>query len=383
MIITYRNPQNFNDTIDVHFDIEKNNFTDRWKQELKNLLKQNYHLEKNYCFMGFVFESNPRNVDFLCHELNTAIEQINKFNSQGMWQKFGLDSYHINTFFDRDTVMHDENLPIGDASGDPWLMPGCMLKHDAMNQLHRYFEDLQGEAWGLSQYYKIADNETKYAIRQLNVLCHEIESWVNNYRKYKYQPQWTYPSQITTWLQAPRKLLEDDDYKLFQINGYERKFGGLYLHWAQVGKTHLEVFRDEEGADIDDVICSAISALKYYTGEFDIGWHPDDTYENAPWFKEEQEKFILWLKKNGFDTNDPKLSLGYIKLGQCNFQKSFGTNNMFEVWNILSSHLDIYKITLDDVSNTFDYVWSEPNYKQKQIDVMKSGYKSSSLIIDK
>ena len=35
MIITYRNPGDKNDTIDVHFDIEKNYFTDKWIVELK------------------------------------------------------------------------------------------------------------------------------------------------------------------------------------------------------------------------------------------------------------------------------------------------------------------------------------------------------------
>ena len=69
-----------------------------------------------------------------------------------------------------------------------------------MNRLHRYFEDLQGEAWGLSKYYKIADFRTKYAIRQLNDLCHELESWVASYRKSKFEPEWQMPSQINTWL---------------------------------------------------------------------------------------------------------------------------------------------------------------------------------------
>ena len=64
MIITYRNPIDVQDTLKVYFDIPKNDFTDRWKEELKNLLTQNYHLEKNYCFMGFV-DNNPRDIDFL------------------------------------------------------------------------------------------------------------------------------------------------------------------------------------------------------------------------------------------------------------------------------------------------------------------------------
>jgi hypothetical protein len=56
--------------------------------------------------------------------------------------------------------------------------------------------------------------------------------------------------------------LKDDDYKLFLKNRYDRDLGGVYLHWAQVGKTHFEVFRDEHGADVDNATCSAINSLK-------------------------------------------------------------------------------------------------------------------------
>ena len=64
MIITYRNPLQLSDTIDVYFDIPSNDFNDRWIKELKSLLTKPYHLEKNYCFMGFV--DTPRNVEYLC-----------------------------------------------------------------------------------------------------------------------------------------------------------------------------------------------------------------------------------------------------------------------------------------------------------------------------
>jgi len=45
---------------------------------------------------------------------------------------------------------------------------------------------------------------------------------------------------------------------------------------------------------------------------------------------------------------------------------------------MLSNHLDIYKIEVDGVTNTFDYCWSDYNYKQMQIDIMKPGYDYSS-----
>ena len=377
MIITYRNPLQPSQTIDVHFDIAQNDFTNRWKQQLKKLLAENYHLEKNYCFMGF--PDSPRNISYLCDEINSSIVQINKFNSTGRWQSSGLKSYHINDLFNTETVMYDETLPIGKAvKGDEMVTPGCRLKHDAMNRLHRYFEELQGEAWELSSYYKIADFETKYAIRQLNDLCHELESFVLSFRKSKFEPEWQRPSQINTWLQAPRSNLTDDDFQLFLDNKFDRECGGLYLHWAQIGKTHIEVFRDEDGKDIDDVICSSINSLKYYTGEFDIEWGRDITEQNAPWLRQEQNEFSQWLERNGFDQNDPKLALGFIKIGQCDLQKSFGTIDPQEIWPILSDHLDVYKVSIDGVENTFDYVWSQDNFKQKQIEVMKSGYIWSS-----
>lgn len=377
MIITYRNPQDHQDFIDVHFDITNNDFCNRWKTQLKDLLVQNYHLEKNYCFLGFA--QSPRDVDYLCDKINDAIFQINRFNTYNKWQIAGLDPYYIDDHFTKDSVMYNESFGVGHAiHGDQKTNLGLCLKHDAMNRLHRYFEDLQGEAWGLSEYYKVADFETKYAIRQLNDLCHELESYVLSLRKSVLEPQWQRPSQIMTWLQAPRQNLKPQDFDLFQQNSFDRELGGVYLHWAQIGKTHIEVFRDEDGAPVDDVVCSTINALKYYTGEFDIEWGKDVTQATAPWHTQEQQQFNAWLKQNGFDPDDPELALGYIKIGHCNLQKSFGTDDQYKIWSTLSKHLDVYKITIDDVENTFDYVWSQPDFKQKQIEIMMPGYNYSS-----
>ena len=99
MIITYRNPQDLNDTKEVYFDIPNTSFNNRWKTELKSLLIKNYHLEKNYCFMGF--PESPRNVEYLCNEINIAIKQINKFNATGVWVQNGLDDYHILDVFEK------------------------------------------------------------------------------------------------------------------------------------------------------------------------------------------------------------------------------------------------------------------------------------------
>jgi len=367
--IVLRNPLDKQDTLSYYIKFPHNDLTARWLQALESNIKNNLHLEKNYCFLGWA--KSPRDIDYLCAEINKAIEQINKFNNGGEWQANGLEPYHINEVFTKDFVMYnDKDHRVAPTIEDM----GLKLKHEPMNKLHLYFEQLQGEAWGLSKYYKFADYETKYAIRQLNVLCHELESWALSYRKTFTEPEWQRPSQITTFLNAPRLDLDDKDYDYFLENRYDRDFGGVYLHWAQIGKTHFEVFRDEDGADIDEATCSAISALQYYSGEFDVEWGNDIREDNKWFHKKEMTEYKTWLKRNGFDWDDPKLSLGYIKLGQVDLQKSFGTVDFFDIIEKLSRYLDIHKIITPNAQRTYNYVWSDPNYKQMQIDFLKPGY---------
>ena len=362
--IVLRNPENLSDTLSYFIDIEDTDFNRRWLKLLKNNLTNKTHLEKNYCWLGWA--DSPRDADYLCRQINQAIFQINRFNSSNYWVVAGLAPYKIDDYFSPELIIQP-----GEVGVDK---PGLKLNHEPMNRLHRYFEDLQGETWNISPYYKLADYETKWAIRQLNDLCHELESWVLSNRKKVQAPEWQRPSQITTFLNAPRQDLLDEDYELFQKNGYDREFGGVYLHWAQVGKTQFEVFRDEHGQDIDEATCSAINSLKFYSGEFDIEWGRDINESNHEWHRKEQEEFRAWLDRNGFDRKDTKLSLGHIKLGQVNIKKSFGNKDFFDIIKNMSKYLDIYQIKTNDAIGTYDYVWSDDNYKQMQIDFLRPGY---------
>ena len=370
--IVLRNPEDKTDTLSYFIEIEDTDFNLRWLDALKKNLKNNLHLEKNYCWLGWA--TSARDIDYLCQQINQAIFQINCFNSQNIWGVSGLKEYEIQDYFTPDSVMYSPTeYPIGKISQNPNNI-GATLKHEPMNRLHRYFEDLQGEVWNLSPYYRLADYKTKWAIRQLNDLCHELESWVMSYRKILLEPEWQRPSQITTFLNAPRYDLQDSDYELFLKNRYDRELGGVYLHWAQIGKTQFEVFRDEHGADIDAATCSAINSLKFYSGEFDVEWGRDINEQNHGWHSQEQKQFREWLTRNGMNYNDPKLSLGYIKIGQVNLEKSFGTTDFFKIIDLISKHLDIFKIKIDNVECMFDYVWSDDNYKQMQIDFLRPGY---------
>jgi hypothetical protein len=248
-----------------------------------------------------------------------------------------------------------------------------------MNKLHNHFEILQGTVWGLSEYYKRADYTTKFAIRQLNNLCHEAESLMLSQRKAVQAPEWVRPSQITTFLNAQRIEFPDRLKQTFHESRYDRKFGYVYLHWTQIGKTLFEVYNDEQGADIDQAVCDAITHLRYYSGEFDIDWGRDITYAGPhPWHSKRMSNFRAWLYKNNFNTEDIEYNFGYHEVGHVLLDESFGTTNPEEIWAQLGKHLDIYKIITDQAEATFDYTWSDADYYDQQINKLKPGYDYSS-----
>ena len=369
--LVLRNPVKKNETIDYHIEIHDHELGRDWTDALKDLIVNGNLLEKNFCFMGF--PHTARNLSYMCSELNKSIEIINNFNTTNIWQNHGLDEYVIEDWYSPDVVRFGEEYPVGVGKF------GLSIKHTIMNKLHAHFETLQGTAWNLSKYYKLADYNTKYSIRQLNNLCHEIETLVMSQRKTRTAPDWVRPCQITTFLQSVRYDLKDSHRDLFLTNGYDRVFGGVYMHWTQIGKTLFEVFRDENAPELTETVCSAITELQFYSGEFDVEWGKNVTYSNeAPWHKQTIDDFNAWLIKNNKDPTDKNLALGYLPIGQVTLQDDFGTTDPKEIWKILSNYLDIYSISVGGSTKVYDYCWTDSDYKQMQIDMMKPGYDYSS-----
>lgn len=379
--IVLRNPLDHTDQIDYNIIPEGNKLSTNWIEALKGLLQNKNLIEKNFCFLGF--PHTPRNLSYLCNELNASIFKINLFNRTKIWQNNGLASYIIEEYYTPDVIRFGDEYPISsedDLPNTPISNLGLHLKHGVLNSLHNHFERLQGTVWNLSEYYRLADYETKYAIRQLNNLCHEIETLTLSQHKKATLPEWIRPSQITTFLQSPRYELTDEHRQGFVTNGYNRVFGGVYMHWTQIGKTFFEVWRDEHAPELTDTVCEAITELKYYSGEFDVEWGNDVTYgvNDRQWHTNQIDQFNAWLIQNGKDPKDPRLSLGYLPIGQVDLKSSFGTTSKTAIWEILGRHLDIYKIEIGDVSQTYEYCWTDLDYKQQQIDMMKPGYDYSS-----
>lgn len=375
--VVLRNYTN-NKFIDYDIILQDHSLANNWIIALKELLNRGNFLEKNFCWMGW--PNTQRNLSYLCNELNKHIEQINKPETQQRWIETGCGPYVIEEYFSEDSVRFPESYGMGltetlkNNGANPAMHLALSLKHGIMNSLHNHFEILQGTVESLGQRYLWATDDTKYAIRQLNLLCHEIESLCLSQRKAKFDPFWIRPSQITTWISAPRYTLESQHRELFNQNEYDRVFGGVYMHWCQIGKTLFEVWRDEHAPDIDKTTCDAITELQYYSGEFDIEWGRTVNRE-SPWHNIEQDEFKNWLEKQGYDSNDNAgLSLGYLPLGQVDLKNAFGTTMFEPIIDIMGDYLDIYKIEVDDISNTYDYHWSNVDWRDKQIEFLKPGY---------
>lgn len=371
--VTLRNPLDRSDIITYTIRPERNQLARDWQQALIDVLQKRLHLEKNFCFLGF--PHSARNVPYLCEQLNRHIDQINLFNSTEIWQQHDLEPYFIEEYFCENSVRYADDPGLGKQR--------LNIKHGLMNRLHNHFEILQGRIWQISGYYSHADVETKYAIRQLNNICHELESLILSQKKLVTNPQWVRPSQITTWFGAPRYPLTHEHRQGFLSNRYDRVFGGVYMHWTQIGKTLYEVFRDENapkltvGSDATDITvgsgatCEAITALKFYSGEFDIEWGRDVVSGGSqPWYDQEQQQFQTWIRDNGLDFDDVNLSLGYLKIGQVDIEHSFPGMIIEDIWRTMGRYLDIYKIQINDISATFDYCWSDADYKARQISAL-------------
>jgi len=326
----------------VYIDVYDSSLSRKWLTSLNQLIANNYHLEKNYCFFGFA--DGPRNGTYLCEQINNTIAAINAADI----------GYNINDHFMLDTVLDSEHK----------------INHDRFNRLHSYFEDLQGVSGRMSPFYTAADARIRWHIRQLNSLCHEFESWALSYRKKHTAPEWMRPSQLMCWLNSPRFVLDDGDYELFGIESINRPTGGVFVGVNKaVGKHHWEVFVDEAQFDpehrTDSLTTTTLKPQTEAAGDFDIEWAQNPA--GAPWQTRNLNNFRSWLINNGFDPEDKSLTIGHPQVGQVNLLRSFGTEDYREIWSQLNTRLNVTAIRTSDAAVTYPYGWADTDYQEQQI----------------
>ena len=241
--IILRNPLDENETHTMSIIPVAAPIGTKWLNELKICVDNQLKVEKNFCWVGW--PDSPRNLEYLTAELRRHVKTINDYNDSPkcMWK----EPYIITEEFYANTVV-DNTLDVN---------------HDLFNRLHHHFEVLQGQVWNISEWFIDADNETRYAIRQLNNLCHEMESLIKQIRSKRFGPQYVNPSAIIAFLNSTRKDLTLEDHDQFTL---QRGGGRVFLGYNQIGKTHWEAFVDGD-EHIDD---SGISGLKYISGEITI-----------------------------------------------------------------------------------------------------------------
>jgi len=333
------------DQLKVWIDIEDSTLARKWLSALNHLLRERYHLEKNYCFMGF--PDAERNGEFICDQINASIAAIN----------------HADLGY----VIDDHFSLANTISDDPAQGRACgrNIIHSRLNWLHRYFEDLQGVSGQPAEYYLRAGDDVKWHIRQLNLLCHEFESWALSYRKQIEAPDWICPSQLMCWLEAPRFVLEPQDLELFGIHTLDRNTGSVYVGVNKaVGKHHWEVFCDE-GRDSAELVSTTMRSQTEAAGDFDIEW--GRSASQFEWRQRQLQEFDTWLRRNGFDPNDPELTIGHPRIGQVDLEKSFGTQDHAAMVRCLANYTDVFAVRSSDASAQYDYYWSDPDYQQQQI----------------
>lgn len=341
VVVTLRNQHG--NMLPVIIDVYNNSLSRKWLNALNRLIRENFHLEKNYCFLGF--PNGPRTPEYVCDQINASIAAINSSDL----------GYQINDSFSVENTVGPEHR----------------LQQHRMNDLHRYFEDLQGTAGAMSDYYQRASVEIRWHIRQLNLLCHEYESLILSVRKLKTAPEWQRPSQLMCWLNAPRFELDQEDFELFGINSINRNIGGVYVGVNKaVGKHHWEVFCDE-GRDsrVGELTTTALRGQTQAAGDFDIEWARDTG--SFPWQQRQLEEFETWLRNNNFDPEDKSLTIGHPKVGQVNLLASFGTNDYRAIWRQLNNFMDVYKISTREAEAIYSYHWSDSDYREQQTRILK------------
>ena len=326
----------------VYINVYDSSLARKWLAALNCLIADSYHLEKNYCFLGF--PNSLRNGSYICKQINSSIAAINAAN-------------------------------LGYTIADVFTMENCVdaeykLTQSKFNHLHRYFEDLQGTSGHMSPYYTAADPITRWHIRQLNLLCHEFESWALSYRKLMTTPEWQRPSQLMCWLAAPRFTLDAEDYELFGIDTINRQLGGVYVGVNKaVGKHHYEVFCDEGSASrLHELTTTALKGQTEAAGDFDIEWANNPGA--FPWQITNLSNFRTWLIDNGFDPEDKSLTIGHPQVGQVDLQRSFGTDDYLSIWSKLTNRLNVTAIRTSTSQADYPYHWSDSDYPEQQIQLL-------------
>lgn len=159
------------------------------------------------------------------------------------------------------------------------------------------------------------------AVTRLNVLIHRYESLgvSSNYGHID-----------VLFVPVKRKTFSDEDYKFFSCNNY---YGGLYLAYGVTGVPPLDAFQMRSAS-------MPVPQSNYTTGM-------RLSFIQTREFTQKEELKAWYKEKYNWDTDDPKLALGYIQLGQ--IQTDMSEQEIIEK---ITEHRFIHSVELRPVLKT-------------------------------
>jgi hypothetical protein len=344
LILTLSNPLNSNETLDLKIEVNDTDISRHWFSHVCNCLDAGLHLEKNFCWLGW--PDPDRNVEYLKGQLQLCVDKINEFAAtSNEWNGYRIE--------------------------EEWDDIGS---HDALNKLHHHFEILMGQVWDVSHYMITANDDTKYQIRQLNNLVHELQS---RQGADAVPVEHLYPHTIVSYLNVERELFEDSYFDYFS---HKREFGEVYLHYSQTGKTPVEAYSDND----DDVFDNNINALRYVSGEYNIWWGEPMSDSEVLRFKDQVRSYLNdrnLIVSEGPDFNyyvdsqGNKQGIGYVPVAKV--VNPYNSNQ--ELKKHILEKLNIHALTayLDDnqvAKHVWDYSWADSDYQEKEIETLRDHF---------
>jgi len=257
--ITFSNEFDLQDEIVLSWDLLTTMSSVLWQKKLISTLSNQD--QKIFTWLGG-FPDSYRDREHLKKCLNFTIDTINK-----------QTSYKIEKYF--------ENYNQND-----------------MNYFHHHFEIMTGQVWKLPDFYKSLNENQKRAVSALNYYIHQIELNERILELAEEHRHLGTSSVMVDFPNAHRMPLPDFCLEDFSLN---IEFGDVVLHYAQTGKTWLEVFLDKD----EEIDIKSIQPLQILTGEFDI------FFGRPPFDQKFKENLLDMIEEKGGDRANPKNALGY------------------------------------------------------------------------
>ncbi|MEK6580611.1 MAG: hypothetical protein AABZ55_15415 [Bdellovibrionota bacterium] len=339
--ITFCNLTNSNDRMTASFRVLDHSVAKRWLWALKFLLNRNHHLEKNFIFHGF--PNSERKLEFLCAQLNHAIESVN--------------SYYAPRSDDLRYEITERVTPNS-------VFRNGKYHQKILHKTHHHFELLIGQIWNPSRYIKAATSAADFAIGQINLLTHEIEGLCRSMEVAQNPQALISPIMILSFVDRPFFDFKASDNLHFSLSA---GFGNVFLKYAQIGKDHLTVFYENDKEIFDE----NVSAPCFFSGEFTIDWGPTRSEQEA---RELKKRLLRWMKSRGLKS-DQNLAMGRIQVAEL-IQDELSETKILESQKKLAHYQDIYSIVINDenivTEKTFHYRWTDANYMKRYFDAFSS-----------